>query len=128
MPLGANRFHRAIATTSRVEVIRALLAAPYATALEIREATGLSLEAVREALEELERLGYFMFRLRFRLGAGEATCPPTPSTLTSSSPTWTPSPGPQRRNQYPRRRTGGEAKRLRRACQPPQARHGSKVR
>ncbi|MFJ2535789.1 winged helix-turn-helix transcriptional regulator [Microbacterium maritypicum] len=58
MPLGANRVHRAIATTSRVELIRALLANPYSTAPEVRDATGLSREAVREALEQLERLGY----------------------------------------------------------------------
>lgn len=58
MPQGAERAHRAIATTTRIEAIKYLLGAPDSAMAAIVAGTGLTRESVRSAIDELERLEY----------------------------------------------------------------------
>lgn len=58
MPLSANRAHRAIATTTQIDVIRYLRAFPGSTTHQLSQALDLDTETLRSALRGLERLGY----------------------------------------------------------------------
>ncbi len=58
MPEAADRAFHALASRTRVEVLRALSSVPNLSRPEIVENTGLTPSSVRIALEELERLGY----------------------------------------------------------------------
>ncbi|WP_442928432.1 MarR family transcriptional regulator [Microbacterium sp. USHLN272] len=58
MPLSANRAHRAIATTTQIDVIRYLRRFPGSTAHQISQSLDLDTETLRSVLRGLERLGY----------------------------------------------------------------------
>jgi len=58
MPERAERAQRAISTMTRVKVLRFLSTRPDSTRQEILDATELSYATLRDALEDLESLGY----------------------------------------------------------------------
>lgn len=60
MPSRITAIQKAIASTSRLETLRFLLQVGSATKTELVSATGMSLAAARDAVDELEQLGYVL--------------------------------------------------------------------